>query len=84
MVLDQKQPPSVHLMVDPFTHVSNTSSLLLLVDKLYHIVTGNVPMVLTNVVSPPGSYSVRIEASPGVEATVSYTITDSDSNGETH
>ena len=46
--------------------------------------TGNVPMVLTNVVSPPGSYSVRIEASPGVEATVSYTITDSDSDGETH
>ena len=41
-------------------------------------------MVLTNVVSPPGSYSVRIEASPGVETAVSYTITDSDSDGETH
>ena len=41
-------------------------------------------MVLTNIVSPPGSYSVRIEASPGIEATLSYTITDSDSNGETH
>ena len=41
-------------------------------------------MVLTNVVSPPGNYSVMIEASPGVEATVSYTITYSDSNGETH
>ena len=39
-------------------------------------------MVLTNEVSPAGSYSVRIEAIPGVESTVSYNITESDSNGE--
>ena len=41
-------------------------------------------MVLTNVVSPAGSYSVRIEVIPGVETTVSYNITESDSNGEKH
>ena len=29
-------------------------------------------MVLTNVASPAGSYSVRIEAIPGVETTVLY------------
>ena len=44
--------------------------------------TGNVPMVLTSSVSPPGSYSVRILASTEVEETVAYTITDTEANGE--
>ena len=43
---------------------------------------GNIPMVLTSNVSPPGSYSVRIVASSGVEETVTYTITDTDTNGK--
>ena len=43
---------------------------------------GNVPMVLTSNVSPPGSYSVRIVANSGVEETVTYTITDTDTDGK--
>ena len=38
---------------------------------------GNMPMVLTTNVSPPGSHSVRIVASTGGEDSVSY-ITTSD------
>ena len=43
---------------------------------------GNVSMVLTSNVSPPGSYSVRIVAGSGVEETVTYTITDTDTDGK--
>ena len=39
-------------------------------------------MVLTSNVSPPGRYSVRIVASSGVEETVTYTITDTDTDGK--
>ena len=39
---------------------------------------GNVPMVLTRIVSPPGNQSVRIVSSTGEESTVSYSITTAD------
>ena len=39
-------------------------------------------MVLTSNVSPPGRYSVRIVAGSGVEETVTYTITDTDTDGK--
>ena len=40
--------------------------------------TGNAPMVLTRIVSPPGNQSVRIVSSTGEESTVSYSITTAD------
>ena len=39
---------------------------------------GNVPMVLTRIVSPPGNQSVRIVSSTGEESAVSYSITTAD------
>ena len=39
---------------------------------------GNVPMVLSIIVSPPGNQSVRIVSSTGEESTVSYSITTAD------
>ena len=45
----------------------------------YLLCVGNV---LTSNVSPPGSYSVRIVAGSGVEETVTYTITDTDTDGK--
>ena len=39
---------------------------------------GNVPMVLTRIVSPPGNQSVRIVSSAGEESTVSYSIATAD------
>ena len=43
---------------------------------------GFVPLVLTVNVSPPGGHSVRIVASSGGEDTVSYTISDTKTEGE--
>ena len=37
---------------------------------------GILPLVVTSDVSPAGNHSVRIVASPGVEDTLSYTISD--------
>ena len=48
----------------------------------YYCVLGNVPMVLTSTVSPPGSHSVRIVSSSGAEDTVTYTIADSNTDSE--
>ena len=48
----------------------------------YYCVLGNVPMVLTSNVSPPGSHSVRIVSSSGAEDTVTYSIADSNTDSE--
>ena len=39
---------------------------------------GNVPMVLSIIVSPPGNHSVRILSSTGEGSIVSYSITTAD------
>ena len=39
-------------------------------------------MVLTSNVSPPGSHSVRIVSSSGAEDTVTYSITNSNTDSE--
>ena len=39
-------------------------------------------MVLTVNVSPPGSHSLRMISQSGEEETVSYNITDTDSDGQ--
>ena len=71
---------SVHLIADHFTHVSYKRQFVLEVLCVQYTV-GNLPMVFTRVVSPPGNYSVRIVASTG-EDTVHYIITDTDPSSE--
>ena len=72
---------SAPLTMDNSTHVC---SIILLGDVSFTCghTAGFVPLVLTVNVSPPGGHSVRIVASSGGEDTVSYTISDTKTEGE--
>ena len=61
------------------------ASIIILLGQVSFIcghTAGFVPLVLTVNVSPPGGHSVRIVASSGGEDTVSYTISDTKTEGE--
>ena len=58
-------------------HRESTDSLI-----LFPLHPGSLPLVLNRDVSPSGTYSVRIVASMCREATVEYTIMDTNSDGE--
>ena len=73
---------SAPLTMDNSTHVRQYDILLGKVSFTCGHTSGFVPLVLTVNVSPPGGHSVRIVASSGGEDTVSYTISDTKTEGE--